>query len=199
MTATAQTKEETTDKKTPLLENIAVGIDLAGPVRLATGDRGEYQAFVQVLVKGRFLPVVEAGYGTADRYDADTYTAYKTKAPFGRIGCDFNILRKCRDDYRLTVGMRYGITSFDYDTTLPVDEEHTSFTTVTEKCKLQWLELAFGADAKVWGPLHMGWSLRYRRKLSCSDYTNIPLYAPGYGRGTESTRWMALYNLSVQF
>ena len=199
LTAIAQTTEEATDKKAPFLESISVGIDLMGPIRRAMSDRGEYQATVQAHIKGLFLPTVEVGYGTADRYDADTYTSYKTKAPFGRIGCDFNILQNRHDDYRLTVGMRYGITSFDYDTTLPNDEEHTSFTTTAEKCTLQWAEIVFGADAKVWGALHMGWSLRYRRKLSCSDYTNIPLYAPGYGRGTESSRWMALYNISMQF
>lgn len=218
--ATAQTTEETPDNKVPFLESISVGIDLMGPIRRAMSDRGEYQATVQAHIKGLFLPTVEVGYGTADRYDADTYTSYKTKAPFGRIGCDFNILKNRHDDYRLTVGMRYGITSFDYDTTAPVLEETPptggetepsedtpapannvikDYQTTSEKCTLQWVEIVFGADAKVWGPLHMGWSLRYRRKLSCSDYTNIPLYAPGYGRGTESSRWMALYNISIQF
>ncbi|MCM1078012.1 MAG: DUF6048 family protein [Bacteroidales bacterium] len=199
LTISAQENEEPTEKKTPFLESISVGIDLAGPIRRAMSGRGEYQAFVQAHIKGLFLPTVEVGYGTADRYDADTFTSYKTKAPFGRIGCDFNILKNRHDDYRLTAGIRYGITSFSYDTTTPDDEEQTSFTTVTEKCTLQWAELTFGADAKVWGPLHMGWSLRYRRKLSRTGYTALPVYAPGYGRGTESSRWMALYNISLQF
>ena len=224
LTATAQTTEKTTeeatDKKTPFLESISVGIDLMGPIRRAMSDRGEYQATIQAHIKGLFLPAIEVGYGTADRYDADTYTSYKTKAPFGRIGCDFNILKNRHDDYRLMVGLRYGFTSFDYDTTAPVPEETPpaggetepggdtpatandaikAYETTSEKCSLQWAELVFGADAKVWGPLHMGWSLRYRRKLKCSDYSAIPLYAPGYGRGTESSRWMALYNISIQF
>lgn len=199
LTTSAQEQEGTREKSTPFLESVSIGIDLVGPIRRVMSDRGEYQAFVQAHIKGYFLPVIEVGYGTADRYDAETNTSYKTKAPFGRIGCDFNILKNRHDVYRLTAGVRYGLTSFDYDTTTPDDEKLTSFTTVTEKCTLQWAEITFGADAKVWGPLHMGWSLRYRRKLSRSAYTAIPLYAPGYGKGSEDSRWMALYNISLQF
>lgn len=190
---------EVTKKKKPLFSSIAVGIDLLGPGMRYFGDQGDYQATLQAGIRGMFLPVVELGYGTSDKKDDLLATAYKSKGTFGRIGCDYNVLKDKLDDYRLTVGIRYGISHFDYDTTLPTDSLHKEFTTTSESCTLHWLELAFGVDVKVWGPMHMGWSVRYRRRLKVSDYINDPRYAPGFGNATESSAFMALYSIGLQF
>ena len=219
-------------KITKYLKHLAVGIDLVGPLMYKFGDQGDYQAFAQANISGKYFPTVEIGYGKANKTNFDTNVTYKAKAPFGRIGCDFNILKNKNDDYRLVIGLRYGFTSFDYDTTGPVpentgeentDSENTGgensnsgtsgnaffgitrtddspeMVTVSEKCKVQWAEAVIGADAKVWGGLHMGWSLRYRKRLSCSDYVNTPIYAPGYGDAGQGARFMALYTVSFQF
>ena len=229
-------------KITRYLKHLAVGIDLVGPMMYKFGDQGDYQAFAQANINGKYFPTVEIGFGKANKTDFDTNVTYKAKAPFGRIGCDVNILKNKNDDYRLVIGLRYGFTSFDYDTTGPVPEnsgeenngsentegENTGsensgsgngnngtsgntffgntrtanppeIVTVSDKCKVQWAEVVFGADAKVWGGLHMGWSLRYRKRLSCSDYVNTPIYAPGYGDAGQGSRFMALYTVSFQF
>ena len=224
-------------KITKYFEHLAIGIDLVGPLMYKFADQGDYQAFAQANINGKYFPTVEIGYGKANKTNLDTNVTYKAKAPFGRIGCDFNILKNKHDDYRLVIGLRYGFTSFDYDTTGPMsentgeentDSENTGgentgdetgnsrtagsaffgitraadspeIVTISEKCKVQWAEVIFGADAKVWGRLHMGWSLRYRKRLSCSDYVNTPLYAPGYGDAEQGSRFMALYTVSFQF
>lgn len=225
-------QKETAGKSAPLLRSLSVNFDLVGPLMLRFSDHGEYQATVQASIRGKYLPVVEFGYGKADKYDNDTQVSYTAKAPFGRIGCDYNILKNKLDNYRLVLGVRYGLTSFSYDTTEPLPENPSvdepadepaaelpsafagafasgstrsqsaadaPFVTTHEKCTLHWLELVFGVDAKVFGPLHMGWSLRYRRKISCSDYIKSPLYAPGYGDASNSSRFMALYTIGLQF
>lgn len=183
----------------PLLRSISVGIDMLGPGMRYFGEQGDYQAFVQANLLGKFLPVIEIGYGNADKHNDDTFVSYKAKGPFARIGCDYNILKNKHDDYRMMVGVRYAMTKFDYDTSIPTDSLHTTFTTLSEKCTVHWLEFAFGVDAKVWGPLHMGWSVRYRRRMGCSDYVNDPLYAPGYGNASESASFMGLYTIGLQF
>lgn len=182
-----------------LLRHIAVGVDLVGPVMLALGEQGDYQATLTANLKNKYFPTIELGYGKADKYDYLTQISYKAKAPFGRIGCDINILRDKRSPYRFTIGARYGLTHFTYDTTAPADSLAQTFETRSATCTLHWLELVFAADAKIWGPLHMGWSVRYRKRLKCSDYTDLPLYAPGYGNADCGTRFMALYTVSVQF
>lgn len=186
-------------KKNPFLRSISIGIDMLGPGLRYFNDQGDYQAYVQASLRGVILPVVEFGYGTANTHDDDKLIDYKANGPFGRLGFDYNILKNKLDDYRLTVGLRYGMSKFDYDTTFPTDSLHTKFTTVSENCTVHWVEIALGVDAKVWGPLHMGWSIRYRRRMGCSDYLNDPLYAPGYGNAAESTSFMGLYTIGVQF
>lgn len=198
-TAEAEMAKRTKTKNAPLLHSISVGADLMGPAFRYLGDQGDYQAYVQASLRGKFLPVIEIGYGNADKHNDDTDVSYKSKGPFARIGCDYNVLKNKLDDYRVMVGMRYGMTKFDYDTTMPTDSLHTTYTMQSEKCTVHWLEFAFGVDAKVWGPLHMGWSVRYRRRMGCSDYINPPLYAPGFGNASEKTSFMGLYTLSLQF
>ena len=40
-----------------------------------------------------------------------------------------------------------------------------------------------GVDATLWGPLHMGWSVRYRNRLfsHIDDFDNC-WYVPGFGK-----------------
>lgn len=188
---------ETSQKKPRFFQSISAGVDVVGPVINVLSNQGDYQAFVQLNIKGRYLPVVELGYGMADKEDYYTKIKYKAKAPFGRIGCDFNLLKNKLDNYRLTAGIRYGYTHFNYDTSTP-DSTKTVFTDTSGKCTLHWAELVLGVDAKIWGPLHMGWSVRYRRRISCKYDDCDPLYAPGFGNAAETSRWMALYTIGIQ-
>lgn len=189
-------EEEVEKTKAPFFESLSLGVDLVGPVMYKVSDYGDFQASLQANIKGRYLPVVELGYGKAEKNYDDEKVRYATGAPFMRIGCDMNILKNKHDDYLLLVGVRYGLTSFDFDTT-PLEPKDDTAGVMTEKCTLQWFELAFGVDAKVWGPLHMGWSFRYRKRLSISDCNNKPLYAPGFGNADGSSQFMALYTIGI--
>lgn len=189
-------EEEVEKTKAPFFESLSLGVDLVGPVMYKVSDYGDFQASLQANIKGRYLPVVELGYGKAEKNYDDEKVRYATGAPFMRIGCDMNILKNKHDDYLLLVGVRYGLTSFDFDTT-PLEPKDEMADVMTEKCTLQWFELAFGVDAKVWGPLHMGWSFRYRKRLSISDCNNKPLYAPGFGNADGSSQFMALYTIGI--
>ncbi len=61
-----------------------------------------------------FEIVVVNNASTDDTNDV-TQTTYKTSAPYGRIGIDFNILKNKHDIYRLYAGVRYAYTSFKFD------------------------------------------------------------------------------------
>lgn len=190
--------DSTKVKKTRFFESLTVGVDLVGPAMHLFSDHGEYQAYAQLNIKGKYLPAIEIGYGKADKDNFITQIAYKSKGMFGRIGCDFNILKNKHDDYRFMAGLRYGLTSFNYDTTLAPDSITGSRTTVSEKCTLHWAELVLGVDAKVWGPLHMGWTMRYRRRIKATNYQYNPQYAPGFGDVDAGTQIMFLYTVAVQ-
>lgn len=105
-----------TDRDTiPLFRGVAVSFDLVGVIQSGLGDYGQYEAAARLNLRDRYFPVVELGVGHADADDVDSGLRYKTSAPYGRVGVDFNVLRNKHDVNRVYVGGRYGYTSFKYD------------------------------------------------------------------------------------
>lgn len=187
---------------TRLLNGLAVKADIVGPIQLAVSDYGQYEAALQINLKDRYFPVVEVGYGKADHTDDATQVGYETKAPFGRVGVDFNLLKNKHDMYRLYAGVRYAFTSFEFDITHPgvtdpVWGGTSPYTTTGIKGNQHWLEFCGGVDVTICGPLHLGWSLRYKQRLSYKkNHYGEPWYVPGYGRGGTSA-FGALFNVSI--
>lgn len=99
----------------PLFRGVAVSADMVGVAQLAFSDYGQYEAALRVNLKDKFFPVVELGYGKADAENVTTGMAYKTSAPYFRVGLDYNLLKNKHDDYRVYGGLRYAFTSYKYD------------------------------------------------------------------------------------
>lgn len=155
-------------------------------------------------LRGRYFPVVELGIGEADADDVTTSVRYKTRAPYGRVGCDFNLLRNKHDLYRLYAGARLAYTSFHYDVTTsapvpdPVWGGTASYSATDVEAKACWAEVCGGIDVTIWRFVHMGWMVRYRARLSQSHGTvGEPYYIPGFGRN-GSSRIGATFNLSFE-
>lgn len=183
---------------------VAVSVDLVGPVQRAVSDYGQYEAAVRVNLRDKYFPVVELGYGDADADDPSTRLTYKTSAPYGKIGMDFNLMKNKHDIYRVYAGFRYAYTSFKYDITSPDITDPVwggvaPYGVEDEKGSYHWLEGVAGVDAKIWGPVRVGWSVRYRRRLLHSEGTmgNV-WYVPGYGKQGQS-RLGGTFNIIFEF
>jgi len=176
---------------------------MVGLAQKMVSDYGQYEAGVRVNLKDKYFPTLEVGLGEADHHDIVTLTSYKTSAPYGKIGADFNIMKNKHDIYRLYLGFRYAYTSFKFDVDHPdiVDPVwggKTPFHGHDIKANYHWMELLLGIDAKIWGPLHLGWSARYKRRL---HYDNGELgnvwYVPGYGK-QGSTRLGGTFDIIIE-
>jgi hypothetical protein len=198
--------------KVNFFNGIAVHAELIGAIQMIASDHGQLEAGLRLNLKDRYFPAFEIGIGKADEKDEyidDSW--FKTRAPYFRIGCDYNILRNKHDPYKAFVGLRYGFSRFDYDTTVgkitqieddPATEEDESSTetTYTDYKGLNgtyhWLEAVFGVDAKIWGPLHLGWDVRYRRALT-NKHSDVaePWYIPGFGN-KKTAGFTATFNLT---
>ena len=164
---------ELENKEIPFFNGIAVSADLVGPVMLLVGDYGQYEAELRVNLKNKYFPVVELGYGKADADDAATRLSYKTKAPYGRVGLDFNLLKNKRDVNRLYGGLRYAYTSYKFDLFCP------GVTDPTWGESAEFKALAQGATEQS----AVGWSARYKRRLFHDDgNVGNTWYVPGYGK-----------------
>ena len=64
-------------------------------------------------------------------------------------------------------------------------------------CSQHWAEVLFGIDAQLVGPLHLGWSVRYRNRLSNDDgIIGKTWYVPGYGI-QDTSNLGATFNVSI--
>ena len=193
LSAQAQAKVFSLEKDSiPFFRGFAVSFDLVGPAMLALTDRGEYEGALRVNLHDQWFPIFEMGVGRANHEnDEVTGITYKTTAPYFRIGMDWNVLKKKHGPNRMYAGFRYAFTSFNVDIIRenlpdPVWLSQTGFGIKDLSCVMHWAEIVFGIDAKIMGPLHLGWSVRYKRPLyhKNGDIGNI-WYVPGFGTGSD--------------
>lgn len=177
----------------PLFQGFAVSVDLVGAAMMHVGDYGQYEGALRLNLHNQYFPIVEVGYGKASHEDdISTGITYKTAAPYFRVGADVNILKNKHSGNRLFLGLRYAFTSYKMDISRrpfpdPVWQWDTSFGVDGERCSQHWAEIVFGIDAKVAGPLHLGWSARYKVRASHDDgRIGTAWYVPGYGTQDSS-------------
>lgn len=189
-----------------LFQGVKVGVDVFGPLsRVLGSDSHNSEAHVAVNLKNRFFPIVELGYGGMDTTDEETNIHFKTSAPFMRIGMDYNVFyKKPHLPGYFTVGVRYGFSSFKYDIQAPdlVDPNWGNITVPVSyqgvKSNVSWAELAVGLSTNVYKNFYLGFTVRYRARLSMTQNENSePSYIPGYGQG-KSNNFGVTYNLIYQ-
>ena len=187
----------------PLFRGFAVSFDLVGAGMMQLSDYGSYEGAFRVNIHDEWFPIVEIGYGKAN-YEMDEVTgiAYHTQAPYFRIGVDKNLLKDKHGPYRLYAGLRYAFTSYKVDLNCrpfkdPVWQWDTSFGAKDESCRYHWIEAVLGVDAKIYGPLHLGWSVRYKRRIAHKDgVIGRTWYVPGFGLDND-TRLGGTFNVII--
>lgn len=207
----AQKKGETkqladTAAKVPWYGGTYVGVDLFGlGAKVFGGDFLSSEIGVRVNLKNMIYPTLEIGYGSTDTW-SDNGIHYKSSAPYYRVGADFNTMYKKGDVSHVYVGLRYGMSSMEYDiytqpigdpiwgdeieNPLIIDEvwggdipyDHRG-----QKASMHWFELVGGVQVKIYRGFYMGWTLRMKYRLSSSPSAyGDPWYVPGFGQYDSS-------------
>ena len=187
-----QTKEEAETEKPAFFQGVMVGVDVFGFLNQALGsDARTTEVSIEANLLNRFLPIVEIGYGGMEMTDDETDIHFKTSAPFFRVGMNYNVFYQKPDlPGGLTVGLRYGYSSFKYDVQSPdlIDPNwgntHVPIDYTGVKSNVGWLEAVVGMRANVFKDFYLGLNVRYRSRLSMTKNENSePYHIPGYGRG----------------
>ncbi len=185
----------------PLFQGFTLSFDVFGLAMYTFGDYGTFEGALRLSLKNTWLPIVELGYGICDRSDYNTKIRYKVNAPFLRIGCDWNFLRNKLQDNRMFVGLRWGLSSYKYDMTGPIQTDpiyggSQSFDFSGTTSTSHWAEIVFGCQVKIFANFHMGWSIRLKYHLSSTKNDNSKAYyIPGYGTTSSGNTWSGSYNL----
>ena len=155
-------------------------------------------------LKNRFFPVVEVGVGYTDIVSQLYEIDYSTRAPYFRVGMDYNMQYKNNKPGYIYLGARVGYTAFEYNVDAPLlvdpvwgDEAPMVLTDMP--CRAVWGEAVGGVRAEIAKNFCMGWSLRYKYLFYRGPVTNGgPWYIPGFGTG-KRTALGATYTLSYYF
>ena len=172
----------------PLFRGFSVSFDLVGPAKLMLSDHGEIEGGLRINLHDQWFPVVEIGIGKANHEEDEvTGITYKTTAPYFRLGIDLNLLKNKHQSNRLFAGIRYAFTSYKVDIIRkdlidPIWKYTTDFGVEGMKCNMHWFEVVFGIDAKILGPMHLGWNVRYKRRIAHKEgEIGQSWYVPGFG------------------
>lgn len=178
----------------PLLHSASVAVDIWDPLMRIMGNHFGMIGFsAQVSLHNRYIPTFEFGLSNADYTPEDGNFTYKSSvAPYFKIGCDYNIFYNSNPDYYIYAGLRYGFSFFSYQlTNVTIENEYWGINEVVDMPKrdynAQWLELCLGLKVKIYGPISMGWSVRYHSIMSQSSTRfGKPYCIPGFGTHSSS-------------
>ncbi len=203
----------------PFYGGTYLGIDIAGIAASMFGsDTKSVEVQADVNLRNRYFPVVEIGYAQTDA--ESTYgTVYNSKGPYFRLGMNYKIKFRNRNESHLYVGARYAFSFFKYDVesvelTDPIwggsSDPNLSddiwggsvpFRLTGVNSSAHWMELVFGVRVKVWKDFMLGWSIRYKQRFSVKDGDmSTPAYVPGFGANKGSTfgiTYSVIYKLPI--
>lgn len=176
-----------------LLDGVAVGVDLAGTTMHILGsDWMQMEAFARLNLYDKYFPIVELGYGQADHEGSELDNRCEIKAPYFRIGMDYNFIKK-HEGNRLFGGLRYGFSAYEYDLDSPVPladpvwKTEQPFVQHDLSGNTHWAEAVFGLETRLWRFISVGWDLRLKLRVSQKNSEiGKPWYVPGMGLNDSS-------------
>ncbi len=151
--------------------------------------------------RDHYFPIAELGIGESKREGQNNNNYFKARAPYFRVGMDYNVNKK-HNGNRMLVGLRYAFSSFNYDFRDPdfgdpvwQGQGNEGLALNNQKARVQWLEVCLGFETKLWSFIRLGWTMRFKMPLKKNhpDYGS-PYYIPGFGKNGGTT-WGGTCNL----
>lgn len=174
----------------PLLDAINIGVDIYPAVNRVLGaGYGLGSVWARLSLHNRYFPAVEFGLSNAfDRPEKMNYTYRSPICPYFKIGIDYNFFYNSNPDYQVYATFRYGLTPVKFslsDITIANSYwglvESPFFPEQT--CWNGFIQLGAGIHVKIFGPIALGWAIKYQRVIHHSAETfGQPWVVPGMGK-----------------
>ena len=209
--ATAQEKgklQEKKEAKVSLLsrlpfKGVGFSADLFGCAYSLIGEGISTEATAELNFGNLLYPTFEAGIASCNTTDESSGIKYSTSAPYYRVGFNYNFMTKEENpaprNYIYGI-VRIGWTNFKYNVTTPPITDPVWGGDVALDLKdvegaCLWGEVGVGIKARIAKGFHMGWSVRYKARISEKRAENSRMwYIPGYGIN-QSTCFGGTYSL----
>ncbi|UII28609.1 DUF6048 family protein [Fulvivirga maritima] len=172
---------------------VRIGTDVISIVKTFTKD--EYTEFniTADIDFHKYLFNVELGRMEQSMSTDNDSAAYEVKGSYLKLGPDINFLVKDPDRSALFVGLRYALSSFsdnlsyiNNDPTYGVTNGNLENSNITA----HWFELTTGLKVQIAKPLWMGYTARFKVRLSNFEEEELmPHTIPGYGLAEDNVTW----------
>lgn len=189
------------NRSVPLWAGASVSVNLAGALLNTFTSSGSYEAALRLNLRNKYFPIIELGIGESNQSSETTQLHYSTRAPFARLGLDYNIKGDKRSTNRVFFGLRYGFSSFNYDLSgTNVQDLHWKteapfhFHSINDNA--HWGELVFGLETSLWKFIHLGWSVRYQlRVYEHNTEIGRAWFVPGFGQNADNSHFSGTFQL----
>lgn len=190
----------------PAFNGVSVGLNFFDALLMTVGQRrANFDIAADCSIHNWFFPVVEAGLGFSNSHPDEGRCYFKVKPSFyAKIGMNYNFLYKSKPDYQFYVGLRMGLSGFNYSI---LDIQAGSQYYFNDKAPKDvsglhatslYGQAVAGLKVKIYRQLSMGWSFRYAfnisQKFSDPDYP--AWFVPGRGAGPISATFSIIWNFA---
>ncbi len=188
----------------PFVEAASVGVNLWDPIMRALGQKyGLIGFWGEFSIHNWFKPYVEFGLGMANNSPKDENYTYKSSmAPYLKIGLNYNFLYNSTPDYSVYLGLRYGVSHFNYELEgVVIDQgywdENQVMNIPKQSATVGYAEFLVGLKVMIVKNFYLGWELKAHALLHKGSHLNgNPWYIPGYG--TDPSLFTGSFSLSYR-
>lgn len=174
----------------PLFDAVNIGVDVWPAINRAFGEKqGIGGIWGRLSLHNRYFIVLEAGVSNAlSRPEEMNYTYKSPVCPYFKVGMDYNFFYNSNPDYQVYALARYGFSRvryslFDIDLSNGYWDTHEHISIPSQTSLSGYIQIGAGIHVKIWGPLAVGWSIRYQRVVHHSaEKYGAPWNMPGMGR-----------------
>ncbi|MCR5181278.1 MAG: DUF6048 family protein [Bacteroidaceae bacterium] len=190
-------------RKIHFINGFGIGADILGLVqKVGSSDWTNMEAMARVNILERYFPIFELGIGEADHEGRDLDNRFRVRAPYFRVGMDYNFRAQQADGNRLLFGFRYGFSTYKYDLDSavplrdPVWKTEQQFVLHDLSGNAHWLELVFGLETRLWTIVRLGWDLRVKFLINQKAHeVGEPWLIPGFGKKPDGIGWGGSFKL----
>lgn len=170
-------------------------VDGFSPLMASSLDKSihYYQMTGNINLYNKVFPTLELGYASVDKA-LPSKAEYAAKAPYIRLGVDYNLLTTIDKDGKpqntksyCYLGGRYASTYTNYSmknisSVNDYWQEQQFKSILDQQAYVGWFEFLFGVHINIYKGLTLGWSARVKTFLHSNAENNTAMwYVPGYG------------------
>lgn len=163
--------------------------DVVGLARLISGDvQTEFQTKIDF---DQFYFALDMGVSnlnsSGDGFD------YSSSGYFFRVGPQANLIPYNKNRSSIYFGLMYAQANFSDDISYNLQENAWGNQQLAMKNRdmtARWMEASMGIQARVYGPIYMGYVIRFKMAKTLSgDGTLQPYEIPGFGQSSKNTNF----------